>query len=228
MRNKRAYMRESRSLPSLADQEAALRAHGFKDFSDESPNVYVDRKSRRGNGIDAPLEQRDLMVAQTIKGDMIYVADASVLGRGERDTRDLIDLLGDRGALAVFDCQAGVPVKLTTESRAMLAFIERSLMLGYKAKSAAMLAERQRTGRLGGRAPDYTDAQVRAVKAVWLAHQGTNAQFEIAAGKVLSKPRLPYRTAYNWSRAGRRPWPPMGSEPAVMPRSKRSSSHAKR
>lgn len=225
MREKRAYMREGKALPTMAAQEALLAKHGFKNFTDASFNVYIDRKSRR---TDAPLEQRDLMVKQTDAGDVVYVASASVLARGDRDARVILGELGEKGAVAVYDCSIEQRIAITKETRALLDFIGRARELADQAKHKAMLAEKRRTGKLGGRAPDYSDDQIRKVKAVWLAHQGTNAQFEIAAGKVLGKDRLPYRTAYNWSRAGRRPWPPMGSEPAVMPRSKRKVSRAKR
>lgn len=227
MREKRAYMRDGKALPSMAEQEAALRVHGFKDFTDDSPNVYIDRKRNRVKGAEAPLEQRDLMVAQTREGDVVFVTDASVFGRGDRDARNVINLLGECGAVAIHDCSAGERIKITRESRALLAFIGRARELADQAKSRAMIAEKRRTGKVGGRSPDYTDPEVRKVKAVWLAHQGTNAEFEIAAGKVLGKDRLPYRTAYNWSRAGRRPWPAMGSEPAVMPRKARGKPRRK-
>lgn len=227
----KAIIREGYGKPSYEAQIEVLSKQVspetgkrlFTDFSPTSPDVYVDRKRFKSHR-EADDKWLKTALRQAHKGIRWWVAHPSVLSGGENSVRECLLILRSKGGTSVIRCDTGKEIQLTPETAAFAEFIGDAARAPLEAKLAAMRRRRLETGNLGGstgRKPKYTDAQIRAVKALWISHQGTIAEFEIKAGKLVGQERLPYRTAFRWARAGKVPWPPMGSRPAIMPRTKR-------
>lgn len=201
----------------------------FTNFTGSSMNVYIDSK-RFKNQKQADPKWTKTAVRQAGPHDRIHVAHPSVLVTGEQAARELLIAFTKAGAEAVVNCwptRDGLPPEVVRlgniNTKATLAFLTEAADAPQKAKLRAMNAARVASGKLGGstgRKPKYTDAQVRAIKALYESFQGTIKEFEIAAGKLVGQERVPWRTVQNWATAGKRPWAPMGSKPIKMPRSK--------
>lgn len=211
---KLALMREGFGLPSLPEQQAALLAAGIpaSEFTRASGHVYIDRKRYKSHR-EATTFWLDMMQKQVRPGDVIYVHSPVVFAAGERSIRERLTFLIEKKAAAVFDCSIGRLIRLTPDSAAVLDFQKRGAKAMQDAKQRKATRARARVAYEGQ--SDWEPRHRRAAKQAWvsLPREVTNELLEIEAARLAGMPagsRIPYRTIFRWSKAGRG-WAPRGS-----------------
>ncbi len=210
-------MRDGFGLPSIAEQEKALRAHGFTD-KDFKPTgfVYTDRKRYKSHR-EAGTKWLEMLEKQVRPGDVIYVHSPVVFAAGEKSIRERLTFLHGKGAAGVFDCSIGKLVKLNPDSAAVLDFQRRGAKTMADAKQPKMTRARSKVAYEG--VSEWTPKHRAAAKQAWLnLPPGTpNELIEIEAARLAGMEkgaRIPYRTIHRWSKPQTergRGWPEKGA-----------------
>lgn len=182
------FMREMKGLPSLKEQQAALRGSGVEDFS-ETGKVYTALSAKRRQKKDAR-DPWDDMITALREGDEVRIAVASVLGGSRVSVLRALQEIGGKGA-NVIDVGAGETVNYSPEGLAMIAFAERAETQMRVAVLKKARARKVESGLLGGRPGELKDKKaLEAAKAIWRDVTLTGKE---AAARIGISPSTAYR-----------------------------------
>src|SRR5664280_804223 len=167
------YARVSTGEQSLDRQQDELTAAGAE-------MVYSEVGSGKKGAV---RPQWDELLRSLRNGDTLMVTELSRLGRSTSQLSQLADDLSDRGiSLRILNLgiDTGTPSgKLIYSIIAAVAEMERDLLIE---RTMSGLAASRARGRVGGRKPSLTPAQVRRVRQLYDAEDLTVAEIASSVG----------------------------------------------
>lgn len=181
---RRAYIRLTRSGPSLKEQEDALRQAGIDDFSDSGP-IHVEPMPKAGAAADA---RRVAAIQSLDAGDELVIATPGCLGGTRADILATLTAISERGA-ALHVASTGVTIKWSEEAARAAEFVAQA-----ESEGAAMRARNARlarsAGKLGGRKPRLVKGTAAFEEAEQAWRDPTKSAADVARETGLSAPTL--------------------------------------
>lgn len=200
----RWYFREGKNLPPLEKQFALAREHGAKADElrgDGGVNVYIDRKPRAHQEYPADYWFTEL-VRHPLGGGQVKIACPLILGDSAAQIRTRSNLIAKAGGVIFAMDKA----ELVDDFGAGMAFIERGREMVNQIIKRRLNAAKRKSGNMGGKRPEFTDAQIRKLEAVWRAATGkadAQAKAVAAIGRDISYSSVRrYAVANKWGERG--------------------------
>lgn len=200
----RWYFREGKNLPTLDRQFALAREHGAKadDLRGDGGNeIYIDRRPRARQ--EAPPDWWfSELVRHPLNGGQVRIASPLILGDSPAEIRRRANLIAKAGGV-IFSMDEA---ELVDDFGAGMAFLHRGQDMANKVTGRRLNADKLRSGKKGGKRPEFTDAQIKKLREPWRTASDKDdlvAKAVTAIGRDISASSVRrYAIANKWGERG--------------------------